>query len=92
MGSLGATAIGGSGRFKVNFQRPRFADGVLELRVSRGEVCIYGTPDGLAKLQRAIGDLLEAGGEEHLHLEDREMLTADSLRGVIAVFEPENQK
>lgn len=69
--------------------KPVFEKGSLELRFESGEVAIYGTKDGLKKLSEVCLDIvkrLERSSTEHVHLEDMEVLTPDSLRIVIAGF------
>ncbi|MEX0775018.1 MAG: hypothetical protein WD042_04810 [Phycisphaeraceae bacterium] len=71
------------------FVQPLFADKSLELRFENGEVCIYGTEDGLRKLSSfcaQLADRLKGGTSEHIHLQDFEVLTPNSLPGVLAVF------
>lgn len=73
----------------AKFKKPEFGKGSLELRFESGEVAIYGTKDGLKKLSDLCLDVanrLEHSSTEHVHLEDMEMLTPDSLRGVIGGF------
>jgi len=72
------------------FQRPIFDSGCLELFYDSNEICIYGTRKGLSRLAQIIAQLAERDikkGSEHIHLEDYELLTSDSLRAVIAVFD-----
>jgi hypothetical protein len=71
------------------FVRPLFDGKSVELRYTDGEVCIYGTPEGLTKLSDLclrLAGLPPDQGTDHTHLEDYDILTADSLRGTIAVF------
>jgi hypothetical protein len=73
----------------AKFKKPGFEKGSLELRFESGEVAIYGTKNGLKKLSDLclnVANLLEHSSTEHIHLEDMEILTPDSLRGVIAGF------
>jgi hypothetical protein len=59
----------------------------VELRYDGEEVTIYGTPHGLSRLaEMCITLARESQASEHLHLEDYQILTPSSLRGVIAVF------
>lgn len=71
------------------FRHPDFRSGSLELRFDDNEVCIYGTKDGLMRFARICLDLagkVATNGSDHAHLEDRDLLTSSSLRGVVAVF------
>lgn len=70
----------------ARFTQPTFQDGEIELRVTQGEVCICGTPKGLVRLAELCAMLAAKAAPQHLHLEDRELLTSQSLRGTIAVF------
>ena len=68
---------------------PTFRNGDLELRCGEGEIIVYGTPNGLrrlAKLCNALSDLGKDKENEHIHLEDYELLTTESFRGTIAVI------
>jgi hypothetical protein len=71
------------------FVVPHFKDKNLELRFENDEVCIYATPIGLKKLIKFCQDLLQNPKQGHIHLEDYEVLTEASLKGVIAVM-PQN--
>ncbi len=73
------------------FRRPDFGKRQLELRCEDGEVCIYATAGGLEKLMAFCKQLLGSPGMGHIHLEDYEVLTRDSLPGVLAVFGPEGE-
>lgn len=71
------------------FSEPLFAEKCLELRFEDGEVCIYGTKDGLRKLSdlcTQLAEQLKDKTSEHVHLQDFEILTPNSLPGVVAVF------
>ena len=72
-----------------NFVRPVFDGKSIELRYINDEVCIYGNQEGLKKLSEFCMRLASIGPDqetEHIHLEDYDVLTSESLRGVIAVF------
>ena len=71
----------------MRFMMPDFQERPLELRYENNEVCIYGTKDGLRKLADLIISLVKTPGGTHIHLEDYELLTRDSLRGAVAVFD-----
>jgi hypothetical protein len=71
------------------FGRPDFSQGVLEFRYENGEVCIYGTSEGLQRLSRYCLQLVEHPAEQHTHLESLGILTKKSLKGVLAIFEKE---
>lgn len=74
------------------FRRPDFDTRHLELRFEDEEVCIYATPTGLEKLMAFCKQLLDNPRIGHIHLEDYEILTRDSLTGVLAVFVTEGRK
>lgn len=66
------------------FSRPDFASGSIEFQSHGEEVCIYANDEGLRRLISMCSRLLEKGIEDHVHLEDFELLTTKSLKGVIA--------
>ena len=68
------------------FKAPEFRDKHIELRVEDDEVCIYATDVGLKKLMDFCKMLLDNPEKGHLHLEDYEVLTSNSLKGTIAIF------
>ena len=72
---------------KKDFVIPSFVDKCIELRFENNEICIYATPTGLRKLIGFCEELLRNPKQGHIHLEDYEVLTEASLKGVIAVFE-----
>ncbi len=74
------------------FNIPHFTGKSLELRFENGEVCIYGTKDGLRTLSALCAQLADTSRDEmpeHIHLQDLEILTEDSMPGVVAVFNPD---
>jgi hypothetical protein len=71
---------------KEKFMRPDFTRGNIKLVFESGEVCIYANADGLKKLMDFCNQLLTKSKDDHMHLEDYDVLTGDSLRGVIALF------
>lgn len=68
------------------FEMPNFENKHLELRFEDGEVCIYATTEGLEKIIEFCNILLENPSKGHIHLEDYEILTDRSEKGVIALF------
>ncbi|MCK5236762.1 MAG: hypothetical protein KAR06_07235 [Deltaproteobacteria bacterium] len=68
------------------FKQPDFNGRDIELSLSDNEVCVYATEAGLKKLIDFCQALIDKPQEGHIHLEDYEVLTQDSLNGVIAVF------
>jgi hypothetical protein len=73
-----------------NFKKPEFGEKCLELRAENGEVCIYGNQEGLRKLASVclqLADKTKNTSSEHVHLEDLQILTSESSRGVVAVFD-----
>ena len=94
MANLGDTWIFGTGNLCLNFmskfKNPKFGDKCIELRFEHGEVCIYANRAGLKHLAAFCAQLdgkLQTGLSEHIHLEDMQVLTSESLRGTIAVFD-----
>lgn len=69
------------------FIEPIFNDKSLELRYENNVVCMYGTSDGLKKLSDLILDLIKNPEQQHIHIEDYQILTKKSLKGAIAIFE-----
>ncbi len=69
------------------FRRPDFRGRSLELRYENNEVCIYGTKAGLKRLSELITGLVNKPQGTHIHLEDYELLSRDSLNGAVAVFD-----
>ena len=76
----------------MGFQKPDFGNHGVELRYENNEVNVYGTPDGLLKFVRLIEKLVREGKETHIHLEDYDILTENSLPGDIALFLPDASK
>jgi hypothetical protein len=67
---------------------PDFQKSEVELRIGENNVIeIYGTADGLKKIAELINHLIGNPRVGHVHLEDYEILSKNSLKGVIAVFE-----
>ena len=76
------------GKMKSEFKAPSFVSGCIEFRYSENEVAIYANREGLEKLKGYCDDLLRSGSKNaHIHLEDRQVLTENSLNCAIAVFE-----
>lgn len=73
--------------FNSRFVPPDFRSGEVELRVESGEVCIYASKEGLEKLVELCQVLLNARKEGHIHLQDHNILTEQSVPGVLALFE-----
>ena len=69
------------------FIEPDFSKKDLELRFENNEICIYGSKEGLKKLSELIINLIEHPKKGHIHLEDYDFLTDNSLIGAVAVFE-----
>lgn len=68
------------------FIRPDFNNGAIKIGFAEGEVYIYATEVGLRKLIDFCNLLLTRHKEDHIHMEDFDVLTEDSLKGVIALF------
>lgn len=71
----------------AKFVRPIFVGKCLELRYQEGEVCVYGTSEGLTRLSKLIMSLVAKPRHGHIHLEDYDVLTDASLTGVVAIFD-----
>ncbi|GFE56724.1 hypothetical protein [Geobacter sp. AOG1] len=71
----------------MKFIKPNFAKGEIELRVENDEVCIYATSAGLEKLASFCNELISNPRKGHIHLEDYELLTENSMKGTIALLE-----
>jgi hypothetical protein len=72
------------------FKTPDFKERPLEVRLNGDEVCIYGTKTGLKRLAELCLKLVngaKSDSSEHIHLEDFEILTPESKRCVVAVFD-----
>jgi hypothetical protein len=69
------------------FRNPDFSKNDIELRFENEVVCIYGTKKGLAKLAGFCMELIEHPEEGHIHLENYGLLTQESKKGAIAIFE-----
>lgn len=88
MESPGDTVTFGGGKLE-SFRVPDFDRGELEFLVHDDEICIYGTPSGIVKLCELMQSLVQGSqgkSAEHIHLEDYELLTPESMNGVVAVF------
>ena len=73
------------------WREPVFEGRHIELRFENDEVCIYATRVGLERIAAFCNYLLDhpKRGAGHVHLEDYELLTSASLKGVIALFASE---
>ena len=71
----------------AKFKPPDFTRGQLELRYEENEVLIYGSVTGLRKLIQFCEELIRNPKSSHIHLEDYDVLTPNSLVGVLAIFE-----
>jgi hypothetical protein len=77
---------------KKEFEEPNFKNKSIELRLEEGEVCIYSTEEGLEKIINFCKTLLKKSDRGHIHLEDYEVLTPDSLKCTIAIFKSKNKE
>jgi len=68
------------------FRRPDFKDRHIELRSSDVEVALYVTETGAQKIIELLKNMLEHPQMGHVHLEDYQLLTAESRQGTIALF------
>ncbi|MHC4574966.1 MAG: Imm32 family immunity protein [Planctomycetota bacterium] len=71
------------------FRKPDFSKYNLELRFENNVGCIYGTAEGLKKIADLCHELIENPNQGHIHLEDYAILTKESERGAIAIFDKE---
>jgi hypothetical protein len=71
---------------KNKFNTPDFKKGAIELRFEANEVCIYSTENGLRKLIAFCNMLLENPKQGHVHIEDFDVLTSNSLGGTIVLI------
>lgn len=74
------------GNMRNEFSPPDFSRGDLELRFEEDEICIYASEKGLKRLIDLCESLIEKPGQGHIHLEDYEVLTTESLKGTIGIF------
>jgi hypothetical protein len=85
-GDIDVIGSGKGGDMAKKFKEPNFGNRHIELRFDEEEVCIYATKTGLEKLIYFCKSLLDNPQKAHIHLEDYEVLTKESLRGTIAIF------
>ena len=71
------------------FTPPEFSTGEVEFRVENNEVCLYATEVGLKEIISLCQALVNKKDGEHLHLEDYNILTKESMNSVIAKFAKE---
>ena len=71
----------------THFEKPSFHEGNVELRFIDGEVCIYACEEGMRNIISICQKLINSPKNGHIHLEDHVLLTENSLKGVIAVFD-----
>jgi hypothetical protein len=74
------------GNMAKEFRFPDFTRGEIELRLEKDEFCIYASEKGLIKIIEFCTWLINNSSKTHIHLEDYEILTPNSLRGTIAMF------
>ena len=79
--------IGNGDIMKEKFKEPIFSTGDIELRFEDGIVCLYGTEKGLKRLAEFCYELINHPSQGHIHLEDYEILTKESEKGAIAIFD-----
>jgi hypothetical protein len=72
---------------KKEFIYPDFSRKDLEVRFEDDTVCIYGTENGLKELIGACEFLIKNPEASHLHLDSPPVLTRESLKCVIAIFD-----
>jgi len=72
---------------KKKFEKPDFSTGSIELRYENDEINIYASRIGLERLIDYCKVLLDNPQKGHIHLEDYNILTSDSLIGTLAIFE-----
>ncbi len=73
------------------FSRPDFSSGQVEIRIDDEGVAIYGTREGLKSLASICNELASRlgnrHGTDHIHLEDRNILTSESIKAAVAYFD-----
>ena len=86
---MGASALWEEVEMAKKWRKPIFKERHIELRFEDEEVCIYATRLGLERIVEFCNYLLDhpQRGAGHVHLEDYELLTAASEKGVIALFD-----
>lgn len=72
---------------KKEFIYPDFSKKGLEVRCENSEVYIYGTADGLRELIKTCEFLIENPQVSHLHLDAPPVLTRESNKCVVAIFD-----
>jgi hypothetical protein len=81
----------GEANMAEDFKSPDFSSGRVEIRVDDEGVAIYGTREGLRMLAQICEELASRSpdryGTDHIHLEDRALLTSGSLNAAIAYFD-----
>ena len=70
-----------------DFRQPNFSKRDLELRFENNVICIYDTNKGLKQIIEFCNQLIEHPDMGHVHLEDYNILTDESKKGAIAIFE-----
>jgi ABC-type histidine transport system ATPase subunit len=73
------------------FIKPDFSKKDLELRFENNIICIYGTSEGLKKIADLCMELVNDSNQGHIHLEDSNVLTDNSLKGALAIFGKEQR-
>jgi ABC-type histidine transport system ATPase subunit len=69
------------------FIKPDFTKRSLELRFEDETICIYGTKEGLLKMAELCRNLANNPNQGHIHIEDCRILTEESKKGAIAIFD-----
>lgn len=74
-----------------DFVKPDFTDGLVEIRIDDDSIAIYGTREGLMEIARMCNELAKQPPNQyktdHVHLEDRNILTRSSKNVAIAYFD-----
>ncbi len=70
---------------KNEFTSPDFTSGCIEIRIDKGEVCVYFNKSGLDRLISLMGEM-NGIKNKHLHLQDYEVLTEKSEKIVLGFF------
>lgn len=74
-----------------DFLKPDFKKRSIETQYRNGEVNIYASKKGLEKLIEFANKLLGKPSIGHIHLEDYEVLTKESLITTIALFDDQDE-
>lgn len=75
---------------KTKFFVPNFNNGCVEIRADNDGISLYFTDHGIDRFINILMILKQNGGDNHIHLEDFEILTKNSIPCALAVFKQTN--